>query len=297
MTRKRNNNRDNNVARMALRQWYEHLAMSMYDWQGLPDNIYSFYPEQTLYRNGMAVMIQLPASDLYDIFPVAYGSLELDLHGLPLSWRCYVMGSNPVADMIRNTVYDAESSVLIWNNPERNGCAPYVDDCIDRMLYTDNALMTNIMVQNTPVWVKADAKNALNAKALFTQFNLEPAIFSTDAIKDDTSLEVIDLGVDFIGDKLSDQYETFNDRILKYLGVGHLPVEKQERMLTGEVDADDDLMELAVQQRLKCRQQAAENMKEVFGLEVEVDIYEPEPDPSMEGVQSAFQLGGADRDA
>lgn len=276
-----------------LAQYYEALATNVFAWDGLPDNIRKFYPEQTLYRQGMACMIQLPGSDEYDIFPVAYGSVDLDFHGEPLSWKCYVIGTSPGAEIIRNTTYDATNSVLIWNNPMRTGLQIYVESQIRNMLMTDNTIRTNTLVQNTPVFITADGKNAITAQNLFKQYGIEDVVYHTDLTKNGVDFDVLNLGVQFIGDKLSDQYETYHDRILRYLGIKHLPVEKQERMLTGEVNSNDDLISTILKSRLDCREQACDNIKEVFGLDVTVEAYSDQlQQRDMERMQSTFGTGG-----
>lgn len=275
-----------------LLSFYKSLGISVFEWEGLPENIRPFYPESTLYDQGIACMIPIPGTNDVDIFPVAYGSVKMDMHGFPTSWRAYPVGNSPGAEILKNTVFTDEDSVLIWNNPDRTGTQPYIETQVDNMLMTDNVIKTNTLVQNTPVWVKTDSKNALTAKNIFQMFGIEPSIFATDFSKDDTSMEVINLGVSFLGAELSDQYETFNNRILRYLGISHLPVEKQERMLTGEVSANDDMLEMVIKPRLDCRKKACEQMKTVFGLNVEVDTYANKlQQQNMERMQSTFGNG------
>ena len=102
-----------------LLSFYKTIGMSVFNWDGMPKNIKPFYPETTLYDQGICCVVPLPGTNDIDIFPVAYGSMELDLHGFPMSWRAYPVGTSPGADILRNTVFTAEDSVLIWNNPER----------------------------------------------------------------------------------------------------------------------------------------------------------------------------------
>lgn len=276
-----------------LLAFYKSVGISVFNWDGLPKNIRPFYPETTLYEQGICCVVPLPGTNDIDIFPVAYGSIEIDMHGFPMSWRAYPVGTSTGADILRNTVFTAEDSVLIWNNPERTGTQPYVESQVKNMLITDNAIKTNTLVQNTPIWVKTDSKNGLTAKNLAKEFGIEPWIFATDVTKDSTSFEVLNMNVPFIGDKLSDQYETFNDRILKYLGIKHLPVEKQERMLTGEANANDELLELVVKSRLDCRIRATEEMSDVFGIKPTVELYSDVIEQrNMERMQSAFRDSG-----
>lgn len=277
-----------------LLSFYKTLGISVFSWDGLPKNIRPFYPESTLYDQGVCCVVPLPGTNEIDIFPVAYNSMEFDMHGFPLSWRAYPVGNSSGADILRNTVFTTEDSVLIWNNPERTGSQPYVETQVKNMLMTDNVIKTNTLVQNTPIWIKCDAKNSLTAKNLSKEYEIEPWIFGTDVTKDATSFEAMNMNVPFIGDKLSDQYETFNDRILKYLGIKHLPVEKQERMLTGEANANDELLELVVKSRLDCRIRATEEMSDVFGIKPTVELYSNVIEQrNMERMQSAFGGSGA----
>lgn len=281
-----------------LLSFYKSLGISVFEWDGLPDNIRPFYPESTLYDQGICCMVPLPGTNDVDIFPVAYGSMELDMHGFPISWRAYPVGTSPGAEILKNTVFTEEDSVLIWNNPDRTGTQPYIETQVMNMLMTDNVIKTNTLVQNTPVWVKADTKNALTAKNIFAMFGVEPAIFQTNFSKDDSSMEAINLGIQFLGAELSDQYETFNNRILRYLGISHLPVEKQERMLTGEVSANDDMLSMVVKPRMDCRQRACEQIKDVFGLDVTVELYADKlQQQNMERMQSTFGNGMSDNES
>ena len=280
-----------------LMSFYKTLGISVFNWEGLPENIRPFYPESTLFDQGIACMVPLPGTGEVDIFPVAYNSIEIDLHGYPTSWRAYPVGSSPGADILRNTTFTEEDSVLIWNNPERTGSRPYIDLQVKNMLIADNTIRTNTLVQNTPIWLRADTKNALTAKNLANEFMINPFIFATDISKDDVSFEATVLNVPFIGDKLSDQYETYNNRILRYLGIKHLPVEKQERMLTGEASANDDMLEMVVKTKLDCRNRACEQIKEVFGIDVSVELYSDAIEQrNMERMQSTFGNGSENND-
>lgn len=284
--------RDMEEGLIELRSYYQNLGMNRYKWEGLPEEIPVFIPEKWLYTQGQCAMIQLPESDTYGIFPVAWGQMDLDYYGYPRSWHCYVLGSSPGADLIRNTVYTEENSVLIWNNHTRTGLSKYVDMMCRRMLETDNTIRTNILVQNTPFFVKGTAENMLTAKNIFNLYQLEPAVFTTELGMQDLSFDVLNPDVTFIGDKLNDQYEEYHGRILRYLGVDHIAVEKQERLLTAEADSGDDVNNLIMESRLMLRKRACDQMKEVFGLDVTCDINERR-EPTVEAEDSTAGIGGA----
>lgn len=296
MSKKRRNNFLKSIQYRELLHQYRLLGTSIFEWKGLSElDVPIYEPENTLYMNGQACMMQIPGTDSYGIFPVAYGSVNLDLYGRPLTWRAYVVGDSPVADIIRNTtlsstdVTGTEPSVLIWNDYRRNSTEPYVKSMVEKMMNVEVALQSNINIQKTPFLVNCNNKNLLTAKNFYEQVqeDADGVYLSTDI--EGVSVDVLSLGVSFIGAELSDQYKTFENRILEYLGIANLPVEKQERMLTGEVSSNDDKTNLMFESRLLMRQKACDEMKDIFGLSIEVGKRElPQADiPNMYGTQPA----------
>lgn len=286
-----------------LSHQYEMMGICIWDWDFPEDvTIPEYIPEQTLYRQGQACMIKIPGTEDYGIFPVAYGSIDIDLYGRPMTWRAYTVGNSALSEIISNTRYSStevpgtEPSVLIWNDFMRHPTKPYVDMLISRMINTDIALETNINAQKTPIIISTDEQNKLTAKN-FAKLMYEDAnfIFKSNAYNGDNSIDVINLGVQFIGDKLSDQYRTFENRILEYLGIDNLPVEKQERMLTGEISSNDDKTELMGETRLYMRERATEEMADIFGIDVEVKKRELSSSDSS-GMYGTSGLGGENRD-
>lgn len=283
---------------------YRLLGTSIFEWKGLEElDIPIYEPEKTLYNNGQACMIQIPGTESYGIFPVAYGSEDIDLYGRPMSWSAYTVGNTPVADMIRNTRYSStevpgtEPSVLIWNDYMRNATEPYIRIMVGKMMNVETALESNINAQKTPFLITTNQQNLLTAKNFYAQVQQDAdGVFKATDTDMDLTADVLNLGVQFIGAELSDQYKTFENRILEYLGIENLPVEKQERMLTGEVSSNDDKTNLMFESRLYMREKACKEMEEIFGLSIEVQKREL-PQTNTSDMYGTQQSGGEDRDA
>lgn len=294
----------NNIYKMKqfheLRHQFLLLGTSIFEWDGLEDlGIPAYEPENTLYKQGMACMIEVPGTEDYAILPVAYGSENIDIYGRPMTWRAYCVGDSPMADLIRNNVYSSTEvpntlpSVLIWNDYTRQGTQPYVDTILAKMVNVDIALTANINIQKTPFIMSCNQQNQLTAKNYYSQIQDGETIFRNNDVGD-LAVDVLNLGVPFIGAELSDQYKTFENRILEYLGIENLPVEKQERMLTGEVSSNDDKTNLMFESRLLMREKACQEMKDIFGLTVEVHKRElPQP---TQGLYRAQDVSGEDTD-
>lgn len=245
-------------------------------------------------------MIQVPGTASYAILPVAYGSDDIDIYGRPMTWRAYCVGSTPMADIIRNQKYSSigvpgtKPSVLIWNDYTRQGTQSYIDTILAKMVNVDIALTSNINIQKTPIIMTSNQQNQLTAKNFYAQIIEGETVFRSTEVGD-LAIDALNLGVPFIGAELSDQYKTFENRILEYLGIANLPVEKQERMLTGEVTSNDDKTNLMFESRLLMRERACKEMKDIFGLNIEVKKRElPQPALGLSGAQNASRKGDSD---
>lgn len=259
-----------------LRQQYENIAIETIKWEGLPDNLPPYVPERYLYRQGQCVAFELPGTKDLAILPVAYGSVKLDIYGNPMEWRAFAVGSSPAVDTINHKILNDTNSVLIWNNQMRTGDSYYINEIVKKMVRLDDTIDINCMVQRTPFLIKTDQQNQLTAKNVCKEIFDGVNVIFDSGFEIGNALEVLNVNVPFIGQQLSDQYETYHDRILRYLGIDYLPVEKQERMLTGEADSNAQELLVRRKTRLKYREYAVEKINEMFGLNIQVEYEQPE---------------------
>lgn len=257
---------------------YENIGTALYKWTGLPEYINPKYPEQTLYEQGMCVMMKPDNQDNLYLLPVKYQSLTLDPYGDPSSWEAYAVQGTRLANAINGKKLNADNSVLIWNDPKRRPTFPYVREIVRKMVNLEATIDVNMLVQQFPMIFSCTNNELLNAKNLYQKIvDHEPMVFTNrDYRNGEIPVEVINPGVPFLGDQLSDQYAVYDNRILEYFGIDHIPVEKKERMLTGEVDVSGAKCAIVRKARLDQRKRACENMKEVFGIEVSVDYDDSE---------------------
>lgn len=272
-----------------LNYHYKGIGMNTFKWTGLPEYIKPQYPERWLYEQGMCTMMKPKGQDDLYILPVKYGSLKLDPYGDPLEWQAYAVAGTSLAELIGNQQLDADNSVLIWNDAFHNPSYPMVDMWVKKMVRVECSIDTNVLVQQMPIVFRTSQNETLDGKNTYEQIvDQELAIFKNKSY-DGTSVEFITPNIPFLADKLSDQYMVYDNRILEYFGIPHLPVEKQERMLTGEVDKSDSKCLIIRESRLNQRKLACKKMNEIFGLNVEVEFNEPDTDTSA--MSGAYQTG------
>lgn len=266
---------DTNLANLLFSQ-YEDMAIQMIKWDGLDDSIPRYVPERYLFSQGQCCCLKLPGTDDIAFLPVAYGSVRMDIYGNPTEWRAFATGNSPLAQIINNTQLNEDNSVVIFNNQKRAGDAPFIRSIVNKMSMIDKTLDINCILQRTPFVAKGNEKNLLTITNVFKEiYGGKGFIIDTGANVLD-NVDVLNLNIPFIGAELSDQYETYHNRILRYLGINHLPVEKQERMLTGEVNSNDEEITIRRATKLSYRENAVDKINDLFGLEIEVYYDEPE---------------------
>lgn len=280
---------------------YTELAMNRIKWSGdMPKGMPKYIPENWLVKDGQCVGFNLPETDEFAILPIAYGSVKLDIYGNPTEWRAFPVGDSIQADIIRNIELNNENSVLIWNNGTRTGDLEYIRKIVEKMVALDKTLDINILMQRTPVFFKAGTKNnALTVENVFKDIAAgKQFIMQGNESGMLDNIDALNLGVQFIGDKLSDQYETYHNRILRYLGIDFLPVQKQERLITGEVSGNDNETVIRREIIMKYREKAVDDFKEILGRNIKVefmDVVNDGPDNSP-GMLRTSDDDGRDKD-
>lgn len=285
--------------KLQLMNQYENIAVQMIKWEGLPDEIPTYAPERWLYTQGQATFFKIPNTELYAILPVAAGSVKLDIYGIPQEWRAFAVGTSPQAELINNTTLTPDNAVIIWANQRHQADTNYVDTIVSKMVQLDRTIDINCMLQRKPYVIKTDKNNLLTVQNVLKEITDGKQFLLDGGLELTQNTEVFDLNVPFIGAELSDQYETYHDRILRYFGIDYLPVEKQERMVTDEANANNQELEVRRQTRLVTRQVACDKIEELFGISVTVDYEQPEyigmPDTSA--MSGASEDGAADRES
>ena len=85
------------------------------------------------------------------------------------------------------------------------------------------------------------------------------------------NMQVFNSGAQIITDELNKDFTTFENRILTYLGINNVTFEKKERMLTGELSQNDQLVQSNFTNALDCRKNAIERVNEMFGVDITVE--------------------------
>ena len=86
--------------------------------------------------------------------------------------------------------------------------------------------------------------------------------------------EFINPNIKYIGNELADTYNVYKYRLLSYLGLDNSGVDKKERMLVSESEANSDEVLMIRNARYEQRKIACEKINDLFGLNVSVEYNE-----------------------
>lgn len=254
----------------------EMLACSMFEWSGLPEPISTRFLENTLYNKGYLIFIK----DFEYGFMVAKAAQtdKLNIYGEPTGYTAYATGGY-------TRHFEKDDCVLIRNNYKSLPTEPTIRLFAQRLYEVERTLDVNIKAQKHPIIILCDEKQRLTLMNVYKQWNgNEPIIYGEKNLALD-SIKTIDTKSEYVGDKLMlYKHDLFND-CMTFLGVKNANTDKKERLITDEVQANDDQIELSAQVMLLTRQQACKEINAKWGLNVSVNlrVLNEKPEPDQKG--------------
>lgn len=257
------------------------LSVSMFKWTGLPDTIDPRYMELALYSDGHVVFFR-----------------DEELGHLAL--RCAVGGGFNVYNVpiTRNVITSngyhrlctIKDSVLIFNNFLRKPSQLTVQEFATRLYRMDRTIDVNVNAQKTPILLLCSDKQRLTLENMYMKYEgNQPVIFANDNLNPE-QIKVIQTGAPFVADKIYQLKTQVWNEALTYLGISNLNIAKRERLISDEVQRYQGGTLACRMSRLKARQQAADEINKMFGLNISVEYDEsveagadlPGKDPEVE---------------
>lgn len=137
-----------------------------------------------------------------------------------------------------------------------------------RLYMADRTCDVNISAQRTPVLVVVDEKQRLTMQNLYNQYNgNQPFIFGDKQQLSANQIQALNTQAPFIADKIMDYKKEIWNEALTFLGINNILVDKKERMISDEVNSNNELINLNLQSYLAPRQLACKQFNKKFGFE------------------------------
>lgn len=242
------------------------ICLSMFEWENLPDSMNARFLEMCLYYNGQAALLY--DDDYGYINTMAADGGYINIYGLPTDLTCYSYRFNQRRSLYTVDVGEEKGKecILVMNNYERVPTAATVNLFAYRLAEAQRTADVNVKAQRTPLLLTTDQKQLFTLKKMYEEYDGNtPAIFADKNVITPDALKAIKTDAPFIAQHIMDYKREIWNEFLTFMGISNLS-EKRERMVTNEIDSNNELVNLNLQALLIPRKDACRQFNEKFGL-------------------------------
>lgn len=242
------------------------LAISLFSWKNLDKYAgtgASRFLELSLYEDGKGVFFK--DDELGYMALKVTPSDKLNVYMLPVKVMCWSVGYNKQ--------YAFDDVVYIMNNELQKPTREFMELFAYRLYETERTIDINLQAQKTPILIEGDAKTILTLKNVYMQYSGNtPFIFGNKQFDISNKLNVLKTDAPYIIDKLDvHKHQIFNDA-LTVLGIDNANTDKKERLITNEVESNEELIKYYLNCFYKTRKRACDEIKEKFGLDIDIEL-------------------------
>ena len=242
---------------------YRNIALNLYEWKGLPEGMEGRHIEKALLFNGQAFFYDNP--ELGFICLPSSNTGDLNVYGEPT--RIQVSGHG------FSEIKHITEGVHILNNPRFLATDITIQYYCKKLAQIDSTMNTNLIQQKVPFIFATGKENEFTIKNLYAKmYSGEPAIFVNQSLlneRGDLNIQSISCEAPYILDKLQEHRFEVEKELLTFLGI-NTTIEKKERLIVDETNANNELITLNVEIGLRERERACEQINQAFGLNIQV---------------------------
>lgn len=244
----------------------KELAISMFEWENLPDSMDERFLEMTLFEDGQAIVFRDDVMGMLGLQVMIGG--PLNVYRVPISRRAYAVNGYQNPDLT------PENSVIVFNNMLRTNSYRDVMFFARKLYEVDRAIDVNVKGQKTPKVILCDENERLTMLNLFMKYDgNQPFIFGSKNL-DLKSIQTLDTSSPYLSDKLYQlKIQTWNEA-LTYLGISNVNFNKKERLVSDEVLRNSGSTVSSRYTRLNMREKAANEINRMFGTDIRVKYRE-----------------------
>lgn len=228
----------------------------------------------------------------YTLFCIGFGAVMntdkygvIFQHGTPSGYNVYY---RPTRIMVANPAlaktYDltiGEGCQVIKLTPDWRGCYDIVQLYADMMAVTMESFGINVINSKLAYVFAAESKSmAETMKKMFDQIaSGQPAAFTDSKMFDDEGnprwMEFTqNLKQNFIGLDLLEALTTIENKFNTAIGINNANLQKRERLITDEVNANNDDIKALCSVWLESMQESMQKVNDMFGLNLSVKLTE-----------------------
>lgn len=241
------------------------IARALFNWENLPNNMDERWIEKYLFTSGKCIFFKDPTMGFMVAGLAQEGSINC--YGDPTS--VYPVAENFVYNGPK--LINGENCYVIRNNDLMLPNFPIVRHYAFKLTNIDRAIDVNIEAQKCPIIVRCTDKQRLSLKnAINQRRDNEPVIWTTDQANISDMVSTLDLNAPAVFKDLQTQKHMILNEVFTDFGINNANMDKRERMVANEVEANNEQVKASEDVMLKVREEACKNINRIFGLDISV---------------------------
>lgn len=239
------------------------IARSLFKWNNLPNGIDEKWIERYLFSEGACLFFKHPELG----FMVTKFSEEgrLNYYDEPTTVRAY---ATDFISVVRDNNVDC---VIIRNNDDMIPTFPTIQIYSAKLTNVDRTIDTNLSAQKMPFVITCTDKQRLSFKQAIKQRDDNTPVIYGDKNLDLNEIKVLKTDAPIVFDKLQIQKMNIWNECLTFLGINNANTNKRERLISNEVDANDQMIQANEDVMLKARETACNLINNMFRLNISVE--------------------------
>lgn len=270
---------------LTANDYYDRLrliGLSLFEWENLPESCNQKFLEETLFLYGRALFIYDDELGFLNMRCTPSG--KLNNYDEAVSYTAY--------STIYNKQFMRDDCVLIRNNYLERPTDITVMLFASRLTTAERTIDVNINAQKTPVLIRCDEKDRLTMKNLYKQYEgNEPFILGSKALNVE-GIKVLKTDAPFIADKLQIYKRDLWNECLTFFGINNANSDKRERLITDEVNANNEVISINAEAMLLTRLEACKQINAKYNLNVNVKMRNLKEEPEEIKTPKSIYEGG-----
>lgn len=255
------------------------IARSLFEWENLPNNMDERWIEKYLFTSGKCIFFKDPNMGFMVAGLAQQGSINC--YGDPTS--VYPVAENYTYS--GKELINGENCYVIRNNDLMLPNFPIVRHYSYKLCNIDRAIDVNIEAQKTPIIVRCSDKQRLSLKnAINQRRDNEPVIWSSDLADINEMVDTLNLNAPAVFKDLQTQKHMILNEVFTDFGINNANMDKRERMVSNEVEANNEQVKASEDVMLKVRQEACKQINRIFGTNISVKRRKLEQIPEYEDI-------------
>lgn len=241
-----------------------NLALTRYKFSGLPDTCNEKFLQYTLVTKGQVGFFIDEISDTLIHTEIAGGG-QLTIYNEMSFYNCLTP--------IRTWTKSRKELGIIYANAMLRPLTGIIQKYALKLADTDSTIKINEFQQKIPYFIETDQKFEKTIKAILSmiQANNVAILAPKDSNKEDFKFDVIQTNVPYLLDKLDAHKQVILSQILAILGINTVSLEKKERVVTAEANANEEYAAKCFGSDLIYWKMGVEEVNQKFGTNITVD--------------------------